>query len=34
MIESFSKDIYSKGKPHYKTKTKYVDLRLETLIMP
>ena len=31
MIESFSKDIYSKGKPHYKTKTKYVDLRLETL---
>lgn len=31
MIESFSKDIYSKGKPHYKTTTKYVDLRLETL---
>lgn len=31
MIESFSKEIYSKGKPHYKTTTKYVDLRLETL---
>ena len=31
MIESFSKNIYSKGKPHYKTTTKFVDLRLETL---
>ncbi len=31
MIESFSKDLYSKGKPHYKTTTKYFDLRLETL---
>ena len=31
MIESFSKELYSKGKPHYKTTTKYFDLRLETL---
>ena len=31
MIESFSKKIYDKGKAHYKTDTKYIDLRLETL---
>ena len=31
MIESFSKKIYDKGKAHYKTTTKFVDLRLETL---
>ena len=31
MIESFSKNIYEKGKAHYKTGTKYIDLRLETL---
>ena len=31
MIESFSKNIYDKGKAHYKTNTKYIDLRLETL---
>tara|TARA_Y200000002_G_scaffold195176_1_gene161279 strand:+ start:4288 stop:5403 length:1116 start_codon:yes stop_codon:yes gene_type:complete len=31
MIESFSKNIYKKGKAHYKTDTKYIDLRLETL---
>ena len=31
MIESFSKNIYDKGKAHYKTGTKYIDLRLETL---
>ena len=31
MIESFSKNIYDKGKAHYKTDTKYIDLRLDTL---
>ena len=31
MIESFSKKIYEKGKAHYKTESKYIDLRLETL---
>ena len=31
MIESFSKNIHEKGKAHYKTKTKHIDLRLETL---
>ena len=33
MIESFSKNIYDKGKAHYKTDTKYIDLRLDTLKM-
>jgi FO synthase len=31
MIETFSKNIYEKGSAHYKTESKYIDLRLETL---
>ncbi len=31
MIETFSKNIYDKGQPHYKTQTKFIDLRIESL---
>ena len=31
MIETFSKNIYDKGQAHYKTQTKFIDLRIETL---
>ena len=31
MIETFSKNIYDKGQAHYKTQTKFIDLRIESL---